>query len=144
MRLASRHLLSITLISCALFGVSSAFNEQQAVRIDDITPQTTTSVDAVAVTNALSEYYENIVDQVMATLTEEITLSAPRSFMSIHHLGTVHRSKYRVVNVYSMSIVIDYFYGRSLPYFFSIVCACTSRPLEPHAIQLACFDSTSC
>lgn len=100
MRVASRHLLSITLLSCALFGVSSAFNEQQAVRIDDITPQTTTSVDAVAVTNALSEYYENIVDQVMATLTEEITLSAPRSFMSIHHLGTVHRSKYRVFGTF--------------------------------------------
>ncbi|KAI9498316.1 hypothetical protein BDB00DRAFT_755133 [Zychaea mexicana] len=33
-------------------------------------------------TNALSEYYENIVDQVMATLTEEITLSAPRSYIT--------------------------------------------------------------
>ncbi|KAI9314265.1 hypothetical protein BX666DRAFT_1814607, partial [Dichotomocladium elegans] len=36
----------------------------------------------LAVTNALSDYYENIVDQVMATLTEEITLSAPHSFIT--------------------------------------------------------------
>ncbi|KAI9277198.1 hypothetical protein BDA99DRAFT_430310 [Phascolomyces articulosus] len=43
-------------------------------------------------TNALSEYYENIVDQVMATLTEEITLSAPRSYMSIHHYGRCRTS----------------------------------------------------
>ena len=104
MRVASHRLLSITLLSCALFGISSAFNEQQAVRIDDTIPQTTTSVDAMAVTNALSEYYENIVDQVMATLTEEITLSAPRSFMSIHHLGTVHRSEYRVLECFILHV----------------------------------------
>ncbi|KAG2215474.1 hypothetical protein INT45_003168 [Circinella minor] len=59
-------------------------------------PPSTTSIDTLAMTNALSEYYENIVDQVMATLTKEITLSAPRSYMSIHHYGSVRRGRCRM------------------------------------------------
>ncbi|ORY94752.1 hypothetical protein BCR43DRAFT_516389 [Syncephalastrum racemosum] len=42
-------------------------------------------------TSALSEYYENIVDQVVVTLIEDITSSAPYSYMSIYHISPMKR-----------------------------------------------------
>lgn len=100
MRISRCLLLSAAGISS--FCYAAAFNEQQIFRasreqqlldIDNNSPRISLSpsVDVVVMTNTLSEYYENIVDQVMATLTEDVMASAPYSFMSIFRLRPVHQ-----------------------------------------------------
>ena len=39
----------------------------------------------IAVENSLCEYYEDVVDQVMETVTESIFASASHSFMMVRH-----------------------------------------------------------
>ncbi|KAI8144858.1 hypothetical protein BJV82DRAFT_712194 [Fennellomyces sp. T-0311] len=96
-----RTLLSVAaiwlFINTSIAATEERDEQQHVVRVvrDQQQPPSVTSIDAVAFTNALSEYYENIVDQVMSTLTEEITLSAPHSYMSIHHYGSIRRGRCR-------------------------------------------------
>ncbi|KAL0092309.1 hypothetical protein J3Q64DRAFT_1694833 [Phycomyces blakesleeanus] len=44
----------------------------------------TSTIDTLTLTNSLSDYYENIVNQVMETMTRDIVVSAPHTFMDIH------------------------------------------------------------
>lgn len=65
---------------------TSTTTSSASVNNDDNQPSSSTIyVDAIVLTNALSEYYENIVDQVMASLTQDIVSSAPRTFTALHH-----------------------------------------------------------
>lgn len=104
MRISRPFLFSVAALS--YFAFAAADNEQQVLRApreqrlgllrdNDVGswPSLSPSVDVVVMTNTLSEYYENIVDQVMATLTEDIMASAPYSFMSIFHLRPAQQGK---------------------------------------------------
>lgn len=100
MRISRCLLLSAAGISSFCYAVANneqqifrASREQQLLDIDNNSPRISLSpsVDVVVMTNTLSEYYENIVDQVMATLTEDVMASAPYSFMSIFRLRPVHQ-----------------------------------------------------
>ncbi|KAI9012072.1 hypothetical protein CLU79DRAFT_436685 [Phycomyces nitens] len=47
-------------------------------------PIHTSTIDTLTLTNSLSDYYESIVNQVMETMTRDIVVSAPHTFMGIH------------------------------------------------------------
>ncbi|KAI9492641.1 hypothetical protein BDB00DRAFT_976742 [Zychaea mexicana] len=94
-----RALLRVAVVaSAALFTFTYAApldqQQQQQQQPFVATSPTTTSADncnklvipsSVAVQNSLCEYYEDIVDQVMETVTNSIFASASHSFMTVRH-----------------------------------------------------------
>lgn len=95
-------------------------------------------------TSALSEYYENIVDQVVVTLIEDITSSAPYSYMSIYHISPMKRGKKHkdmCEHCAHKEIILLFIPIRCRPCSCPSFCACFARSSEPDARQPASVDS---
>ncbi|KAG0167720.1 hypothetical protein DFQ30_005734 [Apophysomyces sp. BC1015] len=75
--------------SIALLACLTPSNSALTIAINDISGASLSfgpSIDAFVLTNTLCEYYENIVDQVMETITDEILTSAAHSSRTIQRL----------------------------------------------------------
>ncbi|KAI8149702.1 hypothetical protein BJV82DRAFT_504432 [Fennellomyces sp. T-0311] len=87
-----RSLLHIAAIASAVLTTITSAAPFQQQHFEVVSPTTTVIPSSVAVQNSLCEYYEDIVDQVMETVTESIFASASHSFMTslpsfVHTLG---------------------------------------------------------
>ncbi|KAG2220460.1 hypothetical protein INT45_004202 [Circinella minor] len=86
-----RSLLRVVFVTTTLFNISTfavPLEQQQhfVVSSSSSSPTNTMGIsNNLAIENSLSEYYKDIVDQVMESVTESIFASASHSFMTVRH-----------------------------------------------------------
>ena len=98
-----RSLLHIVLVTTAIFNITTSAvpleprqQQQQQHFTVSSSPTNTNNIgtsNSLAVENSLCEYYEDIVDQVMETVTESIFASASHSFMTVRHYQVASHGK---------------------------------------------------